>query len=736
MEKHHGWLVRLICALSILVLMFSFCGTLSVQAQDPQPACPKVTCPPAETPDLTAEQTATLKLYTKVTQKGWYSSAGVGMQNRGYGTIYLAAPNNSTTTKAYLYWSVIGPSSMKVADLTPPHTVRTYNYARGYINGKAITGTLVASTRPDVWYPGTSLGSWYPTAVNVYVYRADVKAYVNKNVSGTYLLTGFASGETDGADPWQQTSMNFPLVDGASLVVFFSNPNYPTSTLQIYNGAFRFPSGVFAHLSIPGVNAVYPTGIANATFIGAEGAQSTGADGVTNFFDASLPVPWNGAVLNGNGGANFLHGNMWDNISVDLHSLLHPPENDFWFSTSKPIWTPIWVAMVLAYSSGAQDTDGDGLPDGWELNGFDYNGDGIVDVPLNVYGANMWHKDLFIEADYMNNGGNYLPPVANLNDLVTVFGDAPVNNPDGQTGIHLHIDTGGADATSAPGTYAAFNLGGGNQVPFTANLGTDTSANCTSYNWSAFQAYKDQNFYSSRIPIFHYMIFANDLAPCLTSTSGISRNGATDSVFIKGAMDFIVSLGDWMSNGAHGSGAEREGTFMHELGHNLGLRHGGNDHVNYKPNYLSVMNYYYQTSGVWRDGNYHFDYSGFLLPTLNESALKESVGLGPLPLVDGYATKYVCPNGSLVFTYINPTMDWNCNSVIDSTNVKVDLNYDGKYTSLGSQNNWASITFKGNGVVGNANAVGELSAQGPMTTLWTEELKADQVPPMAYPPVP
>jgi Domain of unknown function DUF11/Cep192 domain 4/HYDIN/CFA65/VesB-like, Ig-like domain len=41
------------------------------------------------------------------------------------------------------------------------------------------------------------------------------------------------------------------------------------------------------------------------------------------------------------------------------------------------------------------------------------------------------------------------------------------------------------------------------------------------------------------------------------------------------------------------------GTFMHELGHNLGLNHGGGlfdqgDFTNYKPNFISVMNYYDQ----------------------------------------------------------------------------------------------------------------------------------------------
>ncbi|HKA35219.1 MAG TPA: choice-of-anchor D domain-containing protein [Thermoanaerobaculia bacterium] len=41
------------------------------------------------------------------------------------------------------------------------------------------------------------------------------------------------------------------------------------------------------------------------------------------------------------------------------------------------------------------------------------------------------------------------------------------------------------------------------------------------------------------------------------------------------------------------------GTFMHELGHNLGLTHGGgSDNTNFKPNFLSVMNYNYQLTGI------------------------------------------------------------------------------------------------------------------------------------------
>ena len=50
---------------------------------------------------------------------------------------------------------------------------------------------------------------------------------------------------------------------------------------------------------------------------------------------------------------------------------------------------------------------------------------------------------------------------------------------------------------------------------------------------------------------------------------------------------------------------EQAGTFMHEFGHTLGLKHGGNDHENEKPAYHSVMNYLYQfpradVSTPWR----------------------------------------------------------------------------------------------------------------------------------------
>jgi hypothetical protein len=84
---------------------------------------------------------------------------------------------------------------------------------------------------------------------------------------------------------------------------------------------------------------------------------------------------------------------------------------------------------------------------------------------------------------------------------------------------------------------------------------------------------------------------------------------------------------------------------MHELGHNLGLRHGGFEDTNFKPNYLSVMNYAYArgipfasvpggqtapsfTSAGPAIAGYRLDYSGSALPPLDLLHLDELAGIG------------------------------------------------------------------------------------------------------------
>ena len=77
---------------------------------------------------------------------------------------------------------------------------------------------------------------------------------------------------------------------------------------------------------------------------------------------------------------------------------------------------------------------------------------------------------------------------------------------------------------------------------------------------------------------------------------------------------------------------------MHELGHNLGLHHGGGDTTNGKPNYPSVMNYGLQFNNFVP--HRRLDYSRVLMPDLDESALTETTGL------QGPATRKVAFNAS------------------------------------------------------------------------------------------
>jgi hypothetical protein len=59
--------------------------------------------------------------------------------------------------------------------------------------------------------------------------------------------------------------------------------------------------------------------------------------------------------------------------------------------------------------------------------------------------------------------------------------------------------------------------------------------------------------------------------------------------------DFMVSLGSWILETSRSPGQWYEWrTMMHEMGHTLGLLHGGTDHDAYKTNYNSIMSYTHQ----------------------------------------------------------------------------------------------------------------------------------------------
>jgi hypothetical protein len=97
---------------------------------------------------------------------------------------------------------------------------------------------------------------------------------------------------------------------------------------------------------------------------------------------------------------------------------------------------------------------------------------------------------------------------------------------------------------------------------------------------------------------------------------------------------------------------------MHELGHTLGLTHGGEgDHTNYKPNYYSNMNYLWQLPDALYNPNGLLDYSQSRLADLNESSLNETMGIGGPP-IPNLRVPLDVPAGRLLVP-MNGAVDWS-----------------------------------------------------------------------------
>ena len=332
---------------------------------------------------------------------------------------------------------------------------------------------------------------------------------------------------------------------------------------------------------------------------------------------------------------------------------------------------------------GSGDLDGDALYDVWEVEGYDADGDGEIDLDLPAMGADPNHKDIFVEVDYMEDVKCFADHCITLHShklrekpvaiVVESFKNAPVSNIDGTNGINLHVDLGLDRPMSNESTWGGFSRS--NVIPHIELL-----------DWQEFYKLKAGNFESEREEIFHYVISAHHYYDPSSESECISGSGSLVG------FDIIIALGGWgrlPQEGDHhctaparqfftGTDWQQAGTFMHELGHNLGLNHGGGDEINAKPNYLSIMNYAFQMTGVVYLGQVggKFDYSrSDKLQDLVEFQLDEHTGLNGGSSYDSYGTVWTCPDGSNGITLAaNDPIDWNCNGRQDEASVSVNLN--------------------------------------------------------------
>jgi hypothetical protein len=318
----------------------------------------------------------------------------------------------------------------------------------------------------------------------------------------------------------------------------------------------------------------------------------------------------------------------------------------------------------------------DGIPLSWKQYGVDYkSSDGTLHhLNLKALGANPLHYDLIVWIDWMAAAddpaphGSHMPLASAIEDVQKAFSLAPNVNLDNSMGIDLIV------------------IVSPDPVPHKATLGTGTEESI----WADFDRIKSAHFPKELEGIVHYCLFAHDISvPSLTGVSGDSRN--------IGAYDFIVSLGSW-DNGV-GNEDEQAGTFMHELGHNLGLQHGGKDSICYKPNYLSVMNYMFQTDGLRVPaGSLRFDYSHVALGDLDETDLNETLPISTAPEYRGWSTLYFCPGATNAVdppVSVGSHIDWNCDGLFKTHVIAHVSGRDGSPspTVLHGYDDWGHLVF-------------------------------------------
>ena len=367
--------------------------------------------------------------------------------------------------------------------------------------------------------------------------------------------------------------------------------------------------------------------------------------------------------------------------------------------------------VTLTLRLPGADADGDALPDEWETDGVDVDEDGTIDLDLPGMGADPRRKDIFVELDFMPPHGFALGAG---NQIAKAFADAPVNNPDGTTGITLHLDN-GAGSVMNPRTGALWgSRSRQTSIPHQSVLG---SVAANQYDWGPFDTLKAAHFASARRTVFHYAISAHGHDG---TSSGIARDIPSSDLLVTLGAGCLATRGSDCTLDA----TAQAGTLMHELGHNLGLHHGGDDELPTKPNYLSVMNYDFQLTGLMRsDLSFVLDFSRFAIP-LNEAALDEAQGFGiPSGPATSFNTLGRCPSGTQAIWLIaaGPT-DFNCDGASVGT-VAADVNGDGSRTALPPFIDWPALVFDGGSVGGSGVA---LPAQTPLIEPPLEELLASR----------
>lgn len=197
--------------------------------------------------------------------------AGVATRNTGGGVIRLrGVPPGSTLLSAVLVWGEIAAA---------PAAPYTLNFGPDCAAGQTFSVSVQGATAQPCW---NGQGQFFS-------YLANVTSQIVPGINGDYRVRGLRSAITNGRCPWPDGNCAgpgnaLPLSEGASLIVFYSNPCIPRAA-QIYVSLgprmFFGPHSV-VHPTFPAINANLPN--LKHSRIGADGQV-----GVANCGLRSIP---------------------------------------------------------------------------------------------------------------------------------------------------------------------------------------------------------------------------------------------------------------------------------------------------------------------------------------------------------------------------------------------------------------------------------------------------------------
>ncbi len=349
----------------------------------------------------------------------------------------------------------------------------------------------------------------------------------------------------------------------------------------------------------------------------------------------------------GSGPARLIRNAGADSDTDGLSDQLEQTVGTCWHGSA--LVTKNGVTFDCWRASDPRDTDGDGLPDKWEIFG---RRDVSPQVPLVMYGANPRHKDYFLEVDHSKSvPGGPAPqtPASTVETMAALFADtahplspaqvsahaASLRNPDGKRGVSVHVDIGIDDDLRS-----RFGNWGGSSVLEPVQ---DAEGNWWPRSGAVALA---TNFHPSRRGAFTYAV----------AHWGGGQFEGNSRTFV-----FAYSAGI---------------TLAHEAGHSVGMSHSGDDRpqvgANCKPNYVSLMNYAFDdvpfgdgTNGITLNNAAAFEYQAIspttqpkLLAVLRDQfryRVDETLGH-----VDWNRDGQFAPAGQAVRAYINNPPGGDC----------------------------------------------------------------------------